>query len=276
MQQWHALGKLRLHSEKTLKVFEDSTKTLAATVRDFQRTTCETYMTRELPSEEAARGRRQAATAARRSTKRQKTGKTTTKDRVSDSVGDMSKASQGRKRKDLNLETYKWHAFADYTRSIREYGTTDNTTTQVVSCLLSYLLSHTLTVPQSELEHRRPKKHYGRSKKQNHAVEIAIQQAREREVRKIRRRVLHLKSQKSHKRTKAQPTQFVVNDPLPYSIPSHHHHISEGDRDFEEVIDFVANRSEDPAVQVRVCFIYKPFVAHGDLHHQFCRTSFLA
>ena len=51
------------------------------------------------------------------------------------------KAEQGsRKTKTFNLTTYKLHALGDYPNTIRQYGTTDNYTTQTVS-LLSMLFT---------------------------------------------------------------------------------------------------------------------------------------
>lgn len=115
LQRWHALAKLRLHSDKTLEVFEAATKTLGETLRNFQRTTCKHYDTRDLPSEEAARGRRKVALAKK---------------------GKGKASASGNKTKILNLQTYKWHALGDYVSSIRKFGTTDNYSTQIVSLFL--------------------------------------------------------------------------------------------------------------------------------------------
>src|ERR1700690_4171226 len=60
---WHGLAKLRMHTESTLKGLDNSTTRLGKLFREFMTTTCEEYETRELPSEEAARGRREAARA---------------------------------------------------------------------------------------------------------------------------------------------------------------------------------------------------------------------
>lgn len=130
LQQWHGLAKLRLHSEKTLKVFEDATESLGATVRKFQRETCAYYDTRELPTEEAARGRRQAAIAAKKRAAKKQKGKEGTA-----TAAQPAQVARGRKPKLLNLETYKWHALRDHPPAIRAHGTTDNTTTQTVGYL---------------------------------------------------------------------------------------------------------------------------------------------
>jgi hypothetical protein len=76
------------------------------------RETCAAFRTQELPRETAARGRRKAAMAV-------KTGQPTTK-------------KSGARFKQFNLCTYKLHALADYAKTIRLFGTTDNYNTQVV------------------------------------------------------------------------------------------------------------------------------------------------
>lgn len=116
---WHAFAKLRIHTDTTLDLFETTTKSLSASIRRFLRTTCEHYITQELPKEAAARGRRKAALAAKGSS------------------SDMnSKANVGPKHKKLILKTYKYHALADYPDTIRRFGTTDNYSTQTVRCPL--------------------------------------------------------------------------------------------------------------------------------------------
>ncbi|KAF9521934.1 hypothetical protein CPB83DRAFT_872126 [Crepidotus variabilis] len=57
---WHALAKLCLHTETTLNDLENSTTRLGEAVRIFEKDVCAHYVTKELPSEEAARGRREA------------------------------------------------------------------------------------------------------------------------------------------------------------------------------------------------------------------------
>lgn len=116
---WHALAKLRLHTEETVAIFHAVTRTLGKTTRAFVRTTCEAYETRELPKEEAARGRRTAALRAKNSTK-------------SHPKKPQNTQKPGPKRKVLNLSTGKWHAIGDYPYTIPWFGTHDNTNTQQV------------------------------------------------------------------------------------------------------------------------------------------------
>ena len=79
---WHAYAKLRVHTEQTLTSFD--------AVRKFQRTTCMTYRTTELPQEHAARGRRTAALAAKQG------------------LGIPTRHGSNPKVKSLNLSTYKY------------------------------------------------------------------------------------------------------------------------------------------------------------------------
>lgn len=110
---WHAYAKLRMHSESTLRLFDQTTSELGRQVRVFQKVTCSEYDTRELPKEMAARGRRQAA-------KIKKSNVITAKEVAS-------------KQKRLNINTPKFHNLGEYPAAIQRFGTTDSYSTQVVS-----------------------------------------------------------------------------------------------------------------------------------------------
>ena len=115
---WHGLAKLRLHTESTLTDLENSGTRLGNLLRTFNTDVCSDYATRELPSEEAARGRRLAAKA-------QKAGAPPT------NPGPGISKFRG-----FNMETYKLHGFPDYPASIRANGVTENTSAKNV-CYLS-------------------------------------------------------------------------------------------------------------------------------------------
>ena len=85
-------------------------------MREFKKVTCETYVTKELPSEEAARGRRESALRAKQPASKE----------------NASGASGRKREKKFNLSTYKLHALGDYPHAIRMFGTTDGYTSQVV------------------------------------------------------------------------------------------------------------------------------------------------
>jgi hypothetical protein len=109
---WHALAKLRLHTDTTVRFLEGSTTRLGTVMRMFASTTCKAFYTVELPSEETAR-RRRAVLAA-----------------------NGMQVALRRKAKNLNTATYKFHALGDYANAIRRFGTTDNYSTQTV-CIYS-------------------------------------------------------------------------------------------------------------------------------------------
>lgn len=100
-----------------------STTRLGTALRKFVSVTCDAYVTKDLPSEEAARGRRQAAHAQKNGIN----GKQPTK---------PSETSTSARERKLNLSSYKPHALPDYAPYIRLYGTTDGFTSQVVSFLI--------------------------------------------------------------------------------------------------------------------------------------------
>jgi hypothetical protein len=110
--QWHALAKLRMHSETTLSILDATFKTLCRQLRNFRDFTCTVFTTVELPKEKSARERKAA------------------RERLDSSNRDP--ASGGRRVKKFNLNTYKFHAMGDYLQSIRLFGTTDSFTSQIV------------------------------------------------------------------------------------------------------------------------------------------------
>jgi hypothetical protein len=114
--QWHALAKLRIHSESTLVFLEETFKKLSRKLRKFRVDICAAFNTVELPKEKAARQRKSAQRSE---------------------THNAPPESSGAKVKKFNLNTYKFHAMGDYVRTIRFFGTTDSFTTQIVriSCI---------------------------------------------------------------------------------------------------------------------------------------------
>ena len=128
MATWHFLAKLRLHMELTLTSLEISSTRLGATFHKFISITCEAYVMKDLPSEEAARGRRQAALVQKKGISGGQAGLAKKEGKKSSSVREHK----------YNLSAYKPHAIPDYAPYIRLYGTTDGFTSQVVSYTLHY------------------------------------------------------------------------------------------------------------------------------------------
>jgi hypothetical protein len=127
LSTWHACAKLRLHTDTTLAYLDNATKLLGRTIRQFVSITCAAFVTRELPKEEAARSRRRAAAARKDQNQPQK--------KPAKKTDQSATRPNGRKRKLLNLCTYKLHALGDYVKTIRLFGTSDSYSTQVVSCI---------------------------------------------------------------------------------------------------------------------------------------------
>ncbi|KAJ3833589.1 hypothetical protein F5878DRAFT_665520 [Lentinula raphanica] len=100
---WHAYAKLRLHTDLTLDSFELATTELGHLLRKFAEKTAETFDTRLLPREVAARARRKANNGSDTDTP----------------------------RKLFNFNTYKFHALGDYPWTIPTFGTTDSYSTQL-------------------------------------------------------------------------------------------------------------------------------------------------
>ena len=58
---WHALAKLRLHTETTIVSLEHSTRRLGQAIRRFESEVCSKFVAFALPSEDAPRGRKKKA-----------------------------------------------------------------------------------------------------------------------------------------------------------------------------------------------------------------------
>jgi hypothetical protein len=108
-----------MHTDTTLEYLELATTSLGTVLRRFVRTTCEAFVTKELPREAEARKRRKPAS----------TGKKANTD------APTSKTPEKNKRKLFSLSTYKLHALGDYAETIRHYGTSDSYSTQIVRVL---------------------------------------------------------------------------------------------------------------------------------------------
>lgn len=106
--EWHALAKLRLHTEDTLKSLDETTVTLGAQVRSFVHDVCPEFQTVELPREQRARARREARANA-----------------AHDSALPAPQTSKAQKEKSLNINTVKLHSLGDYAPFIRECGSSD-------------------------------------------------------------------------------------------------------------------------------------------------------
>ncbi|KAJ3710934.1 hypothetical protein C8R42DRAFT_648374, partial [Lentinula raphanica] len=134
--EWHALAKLRLHTDRTLEYLEMRTQEFGKLMREF-RDVSKKFKTKETERERSARYRR-------------------TTEQAKKSQASASTVGSGSARpKDLNLLTYKWHGMADDVPFIRHFGPTDSYSTQL-----------------GELAHRVVKKLYSLGNKKNDPVQI--------------------------------------------------------------------------------------------------------
>lgn len=142
---WHALGKLRLHTESTIVDLEHSTQRLGKAIRNFDTNLCSEYVAGELPGDDAPRGKRKRGKKAREVTDPEITAggascaKRKGKAREADSgVADPNKQPGSTKLTakskvyHLNLSTYKLHALGHYAEAIRRFGPSDGYSTQGV------------------------------------------------------------------------------------------------------------------------------------------------
>lgn len=136
--EWHALAKLRMHTDVTLKRLEQATVVIGKELRSFRDTSSTAYTCKELPGETSRRVRRW-----RRGKKRTTHASTVTDIQGTSTVPPYTQApaqdtsislpAPQPRTKYLNLCTYKLHALGDYVRTICLFGTTDSYSTQIVS-----------------------------------------------------------------------------------------------------------------------------------------------
>lgn len=115
LAEWHTLAKLKLHTDTTIPLLRTATTEVGRLLRRFKRVACPHWATKELPSEAAARGRRQAKKAAKGGAK----GKTRVKTTPN--------------KKEFSLLTYKLHSLGDYVSTILWFGSSDSYSTQPAS-----------------------------------------------------------------------------------------------------------------------------------------------
>src|ERR1700733_4435712 len=132
LAHWHGLAKLRMHTDPTLDLLAEVTKSLGSNLHTFEKHTCSLFQTRELEHKRAARQRQQEKDEAGK--KKIANGQKSTES------SKLSSSTRARKPKQLNLKTYKYHALRDYVDTIKCYGTTDSYSTQAVSFQLTLIL----------------------------------------------------------------------------------------------------------------------------------------
>ncbi|KAJ6559288.1 hypothetical protein B0H10DRAFT_2240500 [Mycena sp. CBHHK59/15] len=228
--EWHSLAKLKLHTDSSVKLLGSATKEIGRLLRRFQRVVCPDFSTKELPSEAAARGRRQA----KKATEKRGNGK----GKAPAAAGKTSANT-----KVLSLLTYKLHSLGDYVRSILWFGTSDSYSTQ-----------------PGELEHRRVKRFYARTNKNRAVRQMTQLERRESSLLRIRARAAFnarrfgkttpTPDAQGHKRKLRKQklyVPFAESEALPYTAPEEHHHISTSRNFSHHVASWLNEQGDDPA-----------------------------
>lgn len=140
LAEWHALAKLRMHTEYTLQCLEKSTTTIGEELRNFRDTTLQSFKCKELPKETTTRLRQRGRANAQKA--QANSGAELDKPQSTD-----NHPKKVPKSKILNLSTYKLHALGDYVRTIRLFGTTDSYSTQIVCSIIFIIHNVLMTMP---------------------------------------------------------------------------------------------------------------------------------
>jgi hypothetical protein len=119
---WHGLAKLRMHTDRTLAILDETTARMGDEFRAFAGNTCSAFDTRELKREMDAR-------------KRRKLKKTQLNSAEKGAAASHSRTREdaGPRRRKFNLHTYKYHSIGDYAKMIRQLGTSDSFSTEPVN-----------------------------------------------------------------------------------------------------------------------------------------------
>ena len=109
---WHALAKLHIHTDTSLRLLDTATTALGNALRHFAYVTCPEFDTFETAAEHAKRQCQQAATTSSTST--------------------AAPPTTSRQPRRFSLKTIKLHFLGDYVTCIKMFGTTDNYNSAIV------------------------------------------------------------------------------------------------------------------------------------------------
>ncbi|TRM55442.1 hypothetical protein BD626DRAFT_596884 [Schizophyllum amplum] len=226
---WHALAKLRLHTPTTLNDLDKETSTLGKVARQFKSVVCSAFQTKELPRETAARARRATAVSSKRNATKSRinVGKGKARAATDDENEEQGDTiSKSPRAKDLNINTYKFHALGDYVDSIKRFGPTDNTSTQT-----------------GESEHRRVKRFAPRTTHKDYEAGISKHVQREALVNSMQEKLASL----SERKKRTGPSLDEGNS-QPIS-PLDHHAVAVSQKNFLDIDDWARANRDDPAVK---------------------------
>jgi hypothetical protein len=113
-----------MHTDLTLKIFDDETTSIGAEFRKFNNNTCSAFETHEL--------RRETETRKRRQSKKAKANATDVPSAQPSTSATAHSEAEGPLPKRFNLQTYKYHSLGDHSNTIQTFGTTDSYSTEPV------------------------------------------------------------------------------------------------------------------------------------------------
>ncbi|KAG6905506.1 hypothetical protein DXG01_002327 [Tephrocybe rancida] len=141
---WHGLAKMRLHSDLSLAMLDEETTCLGDGLQQFQEKTCPSFVTCKLNREKEARQCRQVTQAKGKRSKsapKPSSDEPKGKGKATDSAAPPEETAQtktqkadsaGCRLKSFMLNGYKAHAIGDFTKTIKQFGTTDSYSTEPV------------------------------------------------------------------------------------------------------------------------------------------------
>lgn len=130
LAEWHALAKLRMHTERSLSHLSQATAAIGRELRSFKEWT-KGFNPVELPRETAARERRKQKKNIPENAPGSHPRSSLSENPPNPAEAEKTTAQQ--KIRVFNLLTYKVHALGDYVAAIKDFGTTDSYSTQIVS-----------------------------------------------------------------------------------------------------------------------------------------------
>jgi len=131
---WHGIAKLRMHTDDTLKIFDDLTVRIGSNFRPFNKHTCPAFDIKELRREVDARKCRQAKQASANGA----SNSSNLNFKPSASNLTSKAEADGPLPRTLSIDTYKHHFLGDYPKAIRQIGTIDSISTEPVRAFATY------------------------------------------------------------------------------------------------------------------------------------------
>ncbi|KAF7302011.1 hypothetical protein MIND_00767500 [Mycena indigotica] len=215
MAYFHALAKLRMHTDATLERLREATKDLGYQLCRFAKSTCEHFVTKELPREEAAR-RKKAARKAPTST-----------------------VDSSPQFKAFNLTTVKMHLIGYYPLEIPFFGTTDSYSTAPGE--LEHNKNGAVT-QISNLECREAELLRIQTKVQAAAAAPPIATLNTSSKRKRG-------TAKARAKSTGTTLSFADSESLPYTPPDFPHHISQSRNFYFTLDNWLDENTGDPAIK---------------------------